>query len=332
MTYIFLFGCLFLGWSFGRNNLSNVFGNAIGSRMLSLRLAAGLTSLFICLGALFSSSGPMDSMQALADIPSLFGAFLISISIALAVLAASQFGIPVSIVQGSVGALIGWNIFFHVPNNWPLIQNIIGAWFYCPLIGALLAIAGFYSTRCLLKHIKIPLLYRDIWVRLFLILSGLYSAYFLGANNIPAIASPYLNIARIPSLFIILLVVLSVACGALMADRKVITTVSKGLYPLSPVEALVVVLSCGLTLQCFSGNGLENLLLKLHLPTFPLVPVPAANVLVGSIMGVGLAKGHAGFHWRSLGKVIAAWILVPVFSGLICYLILAILIHGRINL
>jgi len=332
MMYVFLLGGLFLGWSFGRNNLSNVFGTAIGTRMVPFRLAASLAGLFILMGALFSSSETTESMKALADISSVFGAFLISISIALTILLASRFGIPVSIAQSSVGALVGWNIFFHVKNDWNTLTEMISAWFTCPLMAAVLAIFGFYGMRFLLKRIPIPLLYRDMWVRFLLILSGVYSSYFLGANNIPAIAGPYLNIETVSPYWIIFLIGLAIAVGALMADKRVIATVSSGLFPLSPMEALVVVCACGMTLYCFSAKGLEAMLMSLNLPTFPLVPIPTSSVLVGSIIGVGLAKGHAGIHWQALGRIFTSWFLVPIISGLICNVILAILIQMGANL
>ena len=226
MTYLFLLGGLFLGWSFGRNNLSNVFGAAVGTRMVAFRVAAVLAGIFILLGALLSSSQTTDSMLQLANISSAFGAFLISISIALTIMLAGRFGIPVSIAQSSVGALIGWNIFFRINNNWQVVGDMAGAWFYSPIVAALFAMVGFYSVKAFLKHVKIPLLYRDIWVRCLLILSGIYSSYFLGANNIPAIAGPYLSVDNLNVFWVILLVGLAIALGALMADKRVIETVS----------------------------------------------------------------------------------------------------------
>ena len=330
MMYLFLLGGLFLGWSFGRNNLSNVFGAAIGTRMVVFRTAAILAGIFILLGALLSSTETTGAVLKLADIPSAFGAFLISVAIALTILFAGRFGIPVSIVQSSVGAFVGWNVFFEIHNNWSVIKEMVAAWFYCPIVAALLAMLGFYGTRALLKKVRIPLLYRDSVVRALLIISGIYSAYFLGANNMPAIAGPYLSVANLNPFVVVVGVGLAIALGALMADKRVIETVSSGLYPLSPMEALVVVLTCGLTLYCFSGVGLEALLMYCHLPTFPLVPIPTSSVLVGSIVGIGLAKGHAGIHWSSLVKVVTSWVLIPVVSGLICWMILAILIEGGI--
>ena len=328
MIYIFLLGGLFLGWSFGRNNLSNVFGAAVGTHMVSFRVAAILAGIFILLGALLSSSETTGAMASIGQVSSAFGAFLVSFCIGLTILLAGRFGIPVSIAQSSVGALVAWNIFFGLDNNWTVVGDMVGAWFYCPIVAGFLSAGGFYGARILLKKIQIPLLYRDMWIRLLLIVSGIYSAYFLGANNMPAIAGPYLNVGGLNVFWIIFLIGLSIALGALMADKRVIETVSSGLYPLSPVEALVVVLSCGLTLYCFSGSGLESLLLYLNLPTFPLVPIPTSSVLVGSIMGVGFAKAQAGIRWHSFCKVVASWILVPIISGLICYIVLAMLING----
>ena len=50
-TLFFLSSGLFLGWTFGANNMSSVFGTAIGTRMLSFRTAAIIASILIVLGA-----------------------------------------------------------------------------------------------------------------------------------------------------------------------------------------------------------------------------------------------------------------------------------------
>jgi len=296
--------------------------------MVSFHLAACLAGIFIVLGALFSSADTTQAMLQLAEIPSVFGAFFVSISIALTIIFAGRFGIPVSIVQSAVGALLGWNFFFQKQNNWSVVMEMVGAWFYCPVVAAAFAILGFYATRMLLKYVKISLLFRDMWVRCLLILSGIYSAYFLGANNIPAIAGPYLSASLLNAEWIVLLVGLAVVIGVLMADKRVIFMVSSGLYRLSPIEALVVVFASGLTLYCFSSRALETLLLYFNLPAFPLVPVPTSSVLIGSIMGVGFAKGAAGIRWSAVTKIIFSWVLVPIISGLICWGILAILTEG----
>ena len=144
----------------------------------------------------------------------------------------------------------------------------------------------------------------------------------------PAIVGPYLTVDGVYPSFAIIAVGFSIVIGALMADRRVIETVSTVLFPLSPLEGLIVVLSCGIVLYCFSGHGLEKILIALSLPSFPLVPIPVSSVLIGSILGVGLAKGRASIQWGVFSKMLVSWILVPIVSGLICWIILTILTKG----
>ena len=331
MIYLCLLGGIFLGWSFGRNNLASVFGTAIGTRMVPFKLATVVMGFFILLGVFFSSSYTLETMRDISDVNTGIGALLISGIIALTFLLATKAGLPTSVAQGSVGALVGWNLFFHEPNNWSLLVKMVSAWFYGPALAAFLTILGFYAARLFLKHVPIPLLYRDFWIRILLILGGAYTSYFLGANNIPAIIGPYLNVTGIDLFWTVYLVTIAVVIGVFMADKRVISTVSSGLYPLSPMEALVVVMSCGLSMSCFSSVNLANFLTSLHLPTFPLVPVPTASILVGSIMGIGLAKGHASIKWSAFMKIVASWVVIPIISGLICYTILTILNCGGID-
>ncbi len=332
MIYLFLIGGIFLGWSFGRNNLASVFGTAVGTRMVPFKWATIVMGLFLLLGVFFSSSHTLDSMRSVSDVNTGIGALLISGIITFTFLLANRMGIPTSVAQGSVGALVGWNLFFQKPNNWQLLAQMVSAWFYGPALATLLTILGFYTARFFLKHIHIPLLYRDFWIRILLILSGAYTSYFLGANNIAAIVGPYLNVSQIDPFLMVWLVSISVIIGVFMADKRVITTVSSGLYPLSPIEALVTIISCGLAMSCFSSINLSHFLTHLGLPTFPLVPVPTASLLIGSILGIGLAKGRASIKWEAFGKIVISWLLFPVISGLICYVILGMLTIGGISL
>jgi len=47
-----LLGGIFLGWSLGANDASNVFGSAVTARMVKFWTAAILASIFVILGAL----------------------------------------------------------------------------------------------------------------------------------------------------------------------------------------------------------------------------------------------------------------------------------------
>lgn len=56
--FIFLSSGLFLGWSLGANDASNVFGTAVGTKMVSFKTAAVIASLFITVGAVYAGAAP----------------------------------------------------------------------------------------------------------------------------------------------------------------------------------------------------------------------------------------------------------------------------------
>ena len=47
LVLLFLSSGLFLGWALGANDAANVFGTAVGTKMLSWRSAAIICSLFV---------------------------------------------------------------------------------------------------------------------------------------------------------------------------------------------------------------------------------------------------------------------------------------------
>ena len=69
-TLLLLGGGLFFGWALGANDSANVFGTAVGTRMLRFRTAAILCSGGVILGAVISGAGPTETLGKLAAIKS----------------------------------------------------------------------------------------------------------------------------------------------------------------------------------------------------------------------------------------------------------------------
>ena len=72
---VFLLGGLFLGWSLGANDAANVFGTAVGTKMVRFKTAAIICSIFIVLGAIISGAGTTETLGKLGSINALPGAF-----------------------------------------------------------------------------------------------------------------------------------------------------------------------------------------------------------------------------------------------------------------
>jgi len=49
-TALFLSAGLFMGWSLGANDAANIFGTAVGTRMIRFSTAAIICSIFIIIG------------------------------------------------------------------------------------------------------------------------------------------------------------------------------------------------------------------------------------------------------------------------------------------
>jgi PiT family inorganic phosphate transporter len=111
-SLIFLSAGLFMGWSLGANDAANIFGTAVGTKMIKFRTAAFIASIFVIIGATISGAGASQSLGDLGRINTIVGAFTVSASAAITVTFMTSKGLPVSTSQAIVGAIIGWNFFF----------------------------------------------------------------------------------------------------------------------------------------------------------------------------------------------------------------------------
>ncbi len=92
--------------------------------------------------------------------------------------------------------------------------------------------------------------------------------------------------------------------------------------PLTPEAAIVVVLSQAIVLFIFSSQSLSNAFQSIGLPPIPLVPVSSSQVVIGSIIGIGLYKGGKEIKYNILGSISLGWIATPVVAGIIAFFML----------
>ena len=108
---IFLSSGLFLAWSLGANNAANVFGPAVGTKMVRFATAAAITTVFVILGAVIDGAGASQTLGKLGAVNALGGSFTIALCAAVTVTIMTKAGLPVSTSQAIVGGIIGWNFF-----------------------------------------------------------------------------------------------------------------------------------------------------------------------------------------------------------------------------
>ena len=334
---IFLLGGLFLGWSLGANDAANVFGTAVGTRMMRFRTAAIICSIFVILGAIISGSGTTETLGKLGAINALPGAFAACVAAGLSVYLMTRFGLPVSTTQAIVGAIVGWNIYTGSSTNTRILITILSTWILCPIIAGLIAMFFYVLAKKFIHSSKLHILRLDAYTRAALILAGAFGAYSLGANNIANVMgvfvpiSPFTDI-NVMNIFIFsskeqlfLLGGIAIAIGVFTYSRRVMFTVGNDLSKMSPVAAFIVVISHSIVLFLFASQGISNFLQSINLPSIPLVPVSSSQAVVGAVIGIGLLKGGKEVRWSVAGKISLGWVTLPVIAALMSFMILFIL-------
>jgi len=331
MILFFLSSGLFLGWSLGANDAANVFGTAVGTRMIKFGQAAIICSVFCILGAVIGGAGTTHTLGRLGSVNALGGSFVVALAAALTVFGMTRLSLPVSTSQAIVGAIVGWNLFTGSLTDTGSLAMIVSTWVLCPVISAICAMILYSALRAWIGRAKLHLLREDTYTRWGLIIVGAFGAYSLGANNIANVMGVFVPVAPFRALSIpgvitlsgtqqlFLLGGLAIALGVFTYSHRVMRTVGGNLFRLDHQTAFVVVLTQAVVLFLFSSQELERLLVGNGLPGIPLVPVSSTQAVVGAVIGIALVKGGKGIRYRVLGEISIGWITSPIIAGVITF-------------
>jgi inorganic phosphate transporter, PiT family len=293
-----LLGGVFLGWSLGANDASNVFGSAVASRMLKFWTAAILASVFVLIGALLQGQAGIETLKGLTQF-TLEQAVVSSVSAATTVTIMTILGLPVSTSQAVVGAILGIGILNQQINLHGL-GKVVLCWLGTPVGAVIVAVIVYKVLAAFYNKLKINLVQSDILIRLSMIVAGSYGAYALGANNVANVTAVFVGAGHLSVFSAALIGGLSIGLGILTLSKRVMETVGKKLVKLDPFSALVVLLAQSITV---------------HIYTFIGVPVSTSQAVIGAVLGVGIVKGISTVSGRTLVNIIIAWILTPAIAG-----------------
>ena len=293
-----LLGGVFLGWSLGANDASNVFGSAVASRMLKFWTAAVLASVFVLLGALLQGQAGIETLKGLTQF-TLEQAVVSSVAAATTVSIMTILGLPVSTSQAVVGAILGIGIL-NQQINLAGLGKVVACWFGTPVGAVVIAVIIYKVLATFYNNLKINLFQSDILIRLSMIAAGSYGAYALGANNVANVTAVFVGAGHLSVFSAALIGGLSIGLGILTLSKRVMETVGKKLVKLDPFSALVVLLAQSITV---------------HIYTFIGVPVSTSQAVIGAVLGVGIVKGISTVSGRTLVNIIIAWLLTPAIAG-----------------
>lgn len=291
-------GGVFLGWSLGANDASNVIGPAVTSRMLRFSTAALLASFFVLAGALLQGGAGIQTLTSLTRMD-LRQAVIASIAAAVTVTLMTVVRLPVSTSQAVVGAIIGIGLVNrHIDLTG--LGKVVTCWVGTPLGGALMAVVVYRLLAAVNNRLRLNLLESDALLRLGLVAAGSYGAFALGANNVANVTAVFVGAGHLTVATAALVGGLSICFGILTFSKRVMVTVGSRLVRLDPFSALVVLLAEAVTV---------------HFYTFVGVPVSTSQAVIGAVMGVGLLKGIRTVSVRTLLSILSGWLLTPFIAA-----------------
>lgn len=306
--YANLLGGVFLGWSLGANDASNIFGTAVTSRMVRFSTAAVLASVFVVVGAVAEGAAGMATLSGLGS-QSLASATLVTVATALAVTLLTLLKLPVSTSQAVVGAILGRGL--HAADvEFVGLGKVLVCWVGTPVGAMVVSALGYLGLRWLVRTFKVSFIRLDGYLRLGLILAGCYGAYALGANNVANVTGVFMGLGLFglhgsaEALALALVGSISIAFGICTFSYRVMTTVGKSLYELDAFTAFVAVAAHAVTVHFYAMVG---------------VPVSTSQAIIGAVLGIVVVRGIHLLDYRPLLKILSGWFATPLIAGLFAF-------------
>lgn len=303
----FLLSGIYLGWALGANDAANVFGTGVTSGLVSYKLAVILTAIFVILGAVMEGTKPMDTVGYFTSL-TLFTALLVTLSAAITVTLMTRLKLPVSTSQAILGAIVGIAIVGEGWRGLPMdkLTKVVLCWIFTPLGAAVISFLLFMGLGYLVNRIRGLAVFTHL-MRIGILVTGCFSAYALGSNNVANTTGAFVGAGLITPIEGALIGSISIGVGALTYSRGVMISVGRRISLLDPFSALVVVLAGAITVYLYTQIG---------------VPVSTSQAVVGAVAAIGLAKGIRTINKKMLFFILLGWISTPLLAASLSILML----------
>lgn len=177
---------LWMTWGIGANDLANIMSTAMGSRAISVKQAMVIAVVFEIAGAFLGGNEVSDTIRGgIIDmdgfLPKLIIFSMLSVLLAGAtwITVASILGMPVSITNSIVGALVGVGAIMLGLDaiHWQKVGYIAISWISAPLIAGVTAFLLFISIRRWILAAENPFVAAKYLVPFYLLLVGIVLAF-----------------------------------------------------------------------------------------------------------------------------------------------------------
>ena len=317
----------------GFHDTANAIATSVSTRALSPQAAVLLSAAFNLVGAVITVAFFQAKVSNTIAGTLSFKAGLVVIMAALLAaicwnLITWYLGFPSSSTHALIGGLCGAGIAAaHGLGGvkWSALGKQVASLVISPPIGFLVG-AAFITLLLLVIH-------RAGWrpsglnrtFRALQVVTAAFVSYSHGANDaqktmaaitLALVAAGDLPKFQVP-LWVVFLSAATIAFGTYAGGWRIIRTLGWNIFKLDPASGMSAQLTGASVIQVATLAGL---------------PVSTTHVITGSLMGVGASRKLSAVRWGLGANIIAAWIVTIPSSGLIAWVIFAILntagLHG----
>lgn len=303
-----------MGWSIGANDAANSMGAAVGARVLTLRQAILLITIFGFLGACLQGQHVSKTIgKGIIDLTLLSRedatriALTATFASCLWVVLATYWKMPISTSHSIVGAVAGAGLALpslsYTDIHWGVLRGIFVCWVFTPA-GAAIIGCVLYLILQRLYPLLVPERHSRRILRWLIILSGCYVGYSWGANDVANASGILMGAGILPGRTSVVLGGIAIVLGIVTWGYKVIETVGSGIAHLLPLMAFSAQLASAINVHVYTVMG---------------VPVSTSHSIVGAIFGVGLVHGMRVVNLRILREIVMCWLATPFISGLLSF-------------
>ncbi len=305
---------LYTAWNIGANDTANSIGTSVGSGVLTLRGALFRIVVFDSLGAILFGRHVTETIgKGIVDLKTIpdpqfvvIGAFSALLGAGLWLTIATWKGLPVSTTHSAVGAMLGFGFISMGRDSirWAVMKKVVASWVISPLVGAIGAflIYTFLVKRLILRRTENIKKVEGVFGYLQ-VATAMYVGFAFGSNDVANAIGPVYMMLNYRGLdlnysWLLAFGAFGIALGTLTWGYKVIETIGKRVTEVTPSRGFAAEFSAASVILISSYIGM---------------PISTTHTVVGSVVGVGFARGVKALNIDIIYRILASWFLtVPI--------------------
>ena len=328
---------LYMAWNIGANDVANAMGTSVGSRAITYRQAILIAAIFEFGGAVIFGKQVTETIRKGIVDPSSFtspdvlalGAFAALLAAGIWLTVATWAKLPVSTTHSIVGAMTGFGIAAQGLGvvNWAKMTKIVASWIVSPIAGAIAAFLLFTCMRYfLLKKIDDRQRVERIFGK-FQIMTACFIAFSHGSNDVANAIGPLAAAltfsegsavevaAQLPvPKWLLAFGGLGIVLGLATWGYRVMGTIGERVTQITPTRGFTAEFSAASVVLANSQIGM---------------PISTTHTLVGSVIGVGLARGIKALNLKIIRDIILSWLATVPFAAIVAAITFKVLMYLR---